>query len=90
MCYYYKDEAHQDQVVSVPRMLEMFDQLGTPDQQKQKVALPNVKAHGLCSKYFSKDLDSVRKTTYDFVEEVLKMKLIPVSEVRVLEAAVPR
>lgn len=78
MGYYYKDEAHQDQVVSVPRMLEMFDQLGTSNEKKRKVALPEVDVHGLCSKYWSKDLESVRKTTYDFVEEVLGMRAVPV------------
>ncbi|MEI2749521.1 MAG: hypothetical protein V9E88_12255 [Ferruginibacter sp.] len=30
MLYYYKDEQHQDPVVKVSAMLEMFDELGTP------------------------------------------------------------
>ncbi|MFT5263935.1 MAG: pimeloyl-ACP methyl ester carboxylesterase [Polaribacter sp.] len=77
MGYYYKDETHQDMVVSVPRMREMFEQLGTPDNLKRDEPLPNTKAHGLCTKYWSKDLESVRQTTYKFAEEVLKMEALP-------------
>lgn len=77
MGYYYRDEDHQDEVVSVPRMLEMFEQLGTPENLKRAEPLPYTEAHGLCSKYWSKDLESVRETTYDFVEAVLGMKALP-------------
>ncbi|MFK7808230.1 MAG: alpha/beta hydrolase [Saprospiraceae bacterium] len=77
MGYYYRDEDHQDEVVSVPRMLEMFEQLGTPDKLKRAEPLPYTEAHGLCSKYWSKDLESVRETTYEFVEAVLGMEALP-------------
>ena len=82
MAYYYQDEDHQDQVVSVARMLEMYEQLGTPKQLKRKAALPTTQAHGLCSKYWSKDLEAVRKATYGFAEEVLGMSAVvePVAE----------
>ncbi len=77
MGYYYKDDQNQDEVVSVPRMREMYEQLGTPDNLKRDEPLPNTKAHGLCAKYWSKDLESVRQTTYEFAEEVLKMEALP-------------
>jgi pimeloyl-ACP methyl ester carboxylesterase len=77
MGYYYKDEANQDMVVSVPRMREMFAQLGTAADLKWDVPLPTTCAHGLCAKYWSKDLESVRRTTYEFVEEVLGMEALP-------------
>ncbi|MFK7808468.1 MAG: alpha/beta hydrolase, partial [Saprospiraceae bacterium] len=75
--FYYRDEDHQDEVVSVPRMLEMFEQLGTPDKLKRAEPLPYTEVHGLCSKYWSKDLESVREITYDFVEVVLGMEALP-------------
>ena len=37
MGYYYKDEEHQDQVVSVPAMLDFFDKISTPAAQKEKL-----------------------------------------------------
>ena len=45
MLYYYKDEAHQDTVVSVPAMLNMFTELGTPANEKIKQAMPDVGNH---------------------------------------------
>lgn len=72
--YYFKDEVHQDSTVSVPAMLEMFEQLGTPEAQKRKVAFPNVGAHVMTSYITSKDLESVKKETYRFIEDVLGLK----------------
>lgn len=72
--YYYKDEAHQDETVSVPHMLEMYEQLGTPDSLKRKQAFPDVGDHVIASHVKSKDLESVRMATYQFVEEVLDLK----------------
>src|SRR5690606_17164225 len=39
--YYYKDDRTQDFVVSVPKMLEMYEELGTPETLKRKQAFPN-------------------------------------------------
>ena len=75
--YYYKNETEQDQTVSVPRMLEMFDQLATPAANKRKVAFPNVADHVIASEITSKDRESVRDETFRFAEEVLG--LVPVS-----------
>ncbi|MEM1259350.1 MAG: alpha/beta hydrolase [Bacteroidota bacterium] len=69
--YYYKDDIHQDSVVSVPAMLEMFGQLGTAPHLKEKVALSNVGDHVMASYINSKDLEAVRKETFGFLEEVL-------------------
>lgn len=75
--YYYKDEKVQDQVVSVPAMLEMYEQLGTPDTLKQKVAFPNVANHALASYVGSKDLESVQQAVFRFAEEVLELQPVP-------------
>jgi hypothetical protein len=72
--YYYKDEIHQDSTVSVPAMLEMFEQLGTPEAKKRKVAFPNVGAHVMTSYITSKDLVSVKRETNSFIEDVLGLK----------------
>jgi len=74
MGYYYKDEIHQDSVVSVPAMLKMFDELSTPVSQKQKVAFPDAGDHVMTSYISSKDLESVQEKTNNFLEEVVGIK----------------
>ncbi|MCB0670117.1 MAG: alpha/beta hydrolase [Saprospiraceae bacterium] len=75
LLYYYKSEMEQDQTVSVPAMLEMFDELGTDADHKMKMAVPNAGHHVLASKYHSQDLESVRKYTFRFAEEILQLKV---------------
>lgn len=69
--YYYKDEVNQDNVVSVPRMLEMFDQLGTDPSKKRKVVFPETGHHVISSHVISKDIKSVSDESFKFAEEVL-------------------
>lgn len=74
MAYYYKDEENQDKVVSVKRMLDFFDQISTPENQKRKVALPNAGNHVISSYIMSKDIIGVETETYKWAEEVLGLK----------------
>lgn len=71
--YFYKNDSIQDQVVSVPAMLEMYEELGTESNQKRKIAFPNAGDHVMTSYVSSKDLESVQKETNDFIEQVLKL-----------------
>lgn len=77
LAYYYKDNENQDEVVKVDAMLEMFDQLGTPENLKQKVAFPEAGAHPIGSKLFSKSWQDVEKASFKFAEEILG--LVPVN-----------
>ncbi len=72
--YYYKNEEEQDKVVSVPALLEMYDELGVESYLKRKVAFPEVGNHVMTSYITSKDLESVRKETIGFLEEVLQLQ----------------
>ncbi|MCK0147909.1 alpha/beta fold hydrolase [Arenibacter sp. F26102] len=71
--YYYKNEEEQDEVVSVPAMLDMYGQLGVKDGMKRKVAFPNVGNHVMTSYITSKDLGSVKQETIRFLEDVIKL-----------------
>ena len=71
--YFYKNDSIQDNVVSVPAMLSMFDNLGTPENKKRKVAFTNVGDHVMTSHITSKDLESVKEETNKFLEEVLHL-----------------
>jgi esterase/lipase len=71
MGYYYKNEKEQDNVVSVPAMLQMFEQLGSVN--KQRYAFPNADNHVLASPVLSKDVETVQKETEKFLETVLKV-----------------
>lgn len=73
--YYYKDEANQDKTVRVDAMLKMFDQLGTPENLKQKVAFPEAGAHPIGCKLVSKSWQDVEKACFKFAEE--KLGLVP-------------
>ncbi len=69
--YFYKNDSIQDNVVSVPAMLTMFDNLGTPKDKKRKVAFENVGDHVMTSHITSKDLESVQRETNNFFEKIL-------------------
>lgn len=71
LLYYYKDETHQDPVVSVPAMLTMFDQLGSGVKIKQ--AIPNAGDHVIGSYIKSKDLLSVQQAIDGFMGNTLKL-----------------
>lgn len=74
MLYYYKDEVHQDSVVSVAAMLTMFSELGTPANEKIKMAMPNVGNHVMGSYIKSKDLLDVQQAIEKFMQRQLKIE----------------
>ena len=81
MGYWYKNEEVKDDVVSVSRMLEMYDQLGTPAALKQKVAFANATNHVLPSPLWNKDFETVKAATFDFAENILKLKAVEQKEI---------
>lgn len=72
--YYYKDELHQDNVVSIDAIKIMMQEIATPEPQKQIFALPNVANHVLASPIQSKDIVSVENKTADFLKQILQLK----------------
>jgi esterase/lipase len=73
LAYYYKNEAEQDMTASVPDMLKMFDELGTPPELKQKKAFPEAGAHVIASYIRSNDWNRVEIETLRFLSEVVKL-----------------
>jgi esterase/lipase len=71
--YYYKNEAEQDSTASVPAMLKMFDELGTPEGLKQKIAFPEAGAHVIGSYIRSKDWQGVERETDRFLADIVKL-----------------
>jgi|SRR5664279_987814 len=69
--YYYKDEVHQDSVVKVSAIRDMFDELGTPENLKRRVAMPNTGNHVISSPIKSHDVAGVQKEIEKFMKEVL-------------------
>jgi esterase/lipase len=72
LLYYYKDAVHQDSVVKVSAMLQMYDELGSVN--KRKVAMPNTGDHVLGSPIKSKDVEGVQREIEKFMKEVLQLK----------------
>lgn len=76
MLYYYRDEEHQDKIVSVSRMLEMYDQLGTDIDQKKQVQLHDANTHIIGSDIFNDNLAELWQPLTDFCEGVLKLNTV--------------
>lgn len=74
MGYYYKDANHQDPTINVKAALKMFDELGTPEKEKVKIAFPNAGAHVIACELTSQSVAEVRTQTFKFVREILKLK----------------
>lgn len=72
LAYYYKNDSLQDKVVSVPAMLNMYDQLGTPEALKEKIAFPNVCDHVITSYITTTQYDEVAVATISFLKQHLK------------------
>jgi esterase/lipase len=72
--YYYKNEEESDHVVSIDQMKWFHEISATPTDQKRLIAFPKVGNHVMVSSLLSKDLESVRKETYSFAEEVLGLQ----------------
>jgi pimeloyl-ACP methyl ester carboxylesterase len=73
--YYYKDPEHQDTTVKVSGMLTMYDQLGTPADQKFKQAFPNAGDHVICSPIRSQDAAGVESAVEHFMTTILHVPL---------------
>lgn len=71
--YYYKDADHQDQTIEVKAALRMFDELGTPENEKVKVDFPEAGAHVIACELTSKAVAEVREQTFDFARRILGM-----------------
>lgn len=72
LLYYYKDKVHQDSVVKVSAMLDMFKELGTPANEKFSQAMPKAGNHVLGSDIKSTDIPGVEQAIEQFMERVIK------------------
>lgn len=74
--YYFKDEEHQDGTVEVKAALRMFEEVGTPDSRKVKMAFADAGAHVIACELTSGAVEEVRSATFDFAEKVLGMQTV--------------
>lgn len=75
MGYYYKNEQEQDKVVSIPALLKMFDQLGTPDEKKQKMAFPDAGDHVITSRLSTPNHHQAEQAALTFLQKQLDVEL---------------
>jgi esterase/lipase len=68
--YYYKDEDHKDEVVSIEAMKNFMETINTPYSKKSLIAFPNTGTHVISSHVMSKDIESVRRETIKFLKEL--------------------
>lgn len=74
--YYYKDADHQDETVNIEAALKMFDDLGTPEARKVKVAFPEAGAHVIACELTSGAVAEVRRQTFGFARQILGMEKV--------------
>ena len=70
---YYKNEENQDNIVSVPRMRDFYNQISTAPSKKVWAEFPNAGNHVITSSLWSSDVETVKKKTYEFAENVLQL-----------------
>ncbi len=71
LAYYYKNEEEQDQVISIEEIKNFAENCAVAEDQKRVIPFSEVGAHVMVSNLQSKDLESVRRESFRFVEEVL-------------------
>lgn len=76
LLYYYRDSIHQDSVVSVPALLQMFGQLGTRASEKVSKAMPKTGNHVIGSYIKSNDVNGVQLEIENFLTNVMGMKKV--------------
>lgn len=72
--YYYRDEDHQDEFVSVKMMHAFARQISTPERLQRSYQATNANAHPIASDLWNKGWKDVQDATTTFMEEVLDMK----------------
>ena len=65
--YYYKNEEEQDKVVSIDAMLEMYQEIATPESKKYKVTFPEAGNHIIASPLASAAVEEVYQETAQFL-----------------------
>lgn len=69
--YYYKDEENQDNTVSVPAILWMYENLGTPAGRKVAFAFPDAGAHVIGCDLTNPNWMKVYTATADFLSKTV-------------------
>jgi esterase/lipase len=68
LMYYFRDDVHQDSVVKVSAMLDMFGKISSP--VKKKVPIPNAGDHVIGSYLKSHDLETVQREALGFADQL--------------------
>lgn len=74
--YYYKNEEEKDPVISTDAILTFMNTISTPEDQRRSIAFPDVRSHVITCDFQCKDLESVRRASFAFAEEILGLQPI--------------
>lgn len=72
--FYFKNEAEQDDVVKVDKIIWMHELLGTPNNLKRMVPIENARTHVIGCGLYSQAIPEVESAIYSFADEILKLK----------------
>lgn len=83
--YYFKDKEHQDQVVSVPAMIEMYQEVNSPENLKAKKAFPDAGDHVIGSSITNPNWDKVLEASIAYLQNTLHIPAPSDAEGQLLE-----
>ena len=76
MAYYYKNEQEKDPIVSVDRMLDFYNMIQTPDNQKRQIGFPNGR-HVMTSHAIPSPVtEELIAETSSFLQEIVGLQLV--------------
>ncbi len=73
---YYKDEKHQDPIVSVDKMIDFMEKATTESAKKRLIKFPDAGKHVFTSHIMVDSFRRTQRVTYKFAEEVLGMQAL--------------
>ena len=71
--YYYKDDEHQDNVISVEAIHEFMNSIGTSEDNKRSIAFDNAVGHVISSELMNPHWEDVQESIFEFCDEILHL-----------------
>lgn len=72
--YYFQDEEHKDDAISIAAIHRMLDEIGTPAAMVREVPTATAGSHPIASSYWNPNWQEVEAATWSFAEEVLQLQ----------------
>lgn len=69
--YYYKDEAHKDEVISIAAIQNYTQQISSPRSEIKVIPFSTARGHVISSSYMNPEWETVQDSIIQFIDEVI-------------------